>query len=368
MCEITRAPMMRSVSFATIGVVFAISTVFGSASSAKPPVNAAEHPENTTDSVGSNQRESLKTTVVAPTQWLTDLGAVAGGAKATGTVTLRNHGDSPISIRRVKASCSCTATSYPESAIPPGGIVEIQVEVEAPREPGQSLTPKVTILFEGDAAPPAEALLLIRSKPVVEAKVVDLAVSDTSMTLHVRLNSTDGHTFQAIHVPGWSQSDPANEFVVPVTLERDAEGRYSRRIGIRLDHSDQRLVEIALDESLERLSIESASSIEFKRQERLAILSARRLDGLPPGIEQRVNVYVPAWCEGSNPILEVTPSDAPEVRVVASAIDEEMLWLTLGITATHQTAPRGSMSIRILDQEIESRVRFRYRTATQDGS
>ena len=360
--------MMRSVSAATISCVFAILTVFGSDSSAKPPANAAEHPKNTTDSVESNQRESLKTSVVAPTQWLTDLGAVAGGAKATGTVTLRNHGDSPISIRRIKASCSCTATSYPESAIPPGGIVEIQVEVEAPREPGRSLTPKVTILFEGDAAPPAEALLLIRSEPVVEAKIVDLAVSESSITLHVRLNSTDGRTFQAIHVPGWSQPDPANEFVVPITLERDAEGRFSRRFGIRLNHPGQRLVEIPLDESMERHSIESASSIKFKRQERLAIQSARRLDGLRPGIEQRVDVYVPAWFEGSNPILEVMPPDAPEVRVVASAIDEEMLWLTLGITATHQTAPRGSMSIRILDQEIESRVRLRYRMATQDGS
>ena len=56
-----------------------------------------------------------------------DFGQKWAGEKAETTITLRNVGDAPLRIEKVKTSCGCTAASMKKKLLEPGESEEVKI-------------------------------------------------------------------------------------------------------------------------------------------------------------------------------------------------------------------------------------------------
>ena len=78
------------------------------------------------------------------------LGEIATGEESHGAVQLRNTGDSPLHVTRVKACCGATAELVP-MVLPPGGAAELAVTLK-PQFPG-ALEKSVQVISDDPANP-----------------------------------------------------------------------------------------------------------------------------------------------------------------------------------------------------------------------
>jgi hypothetical protein len=60
-----------------------------------------------------------------------DFGTIPQGKKLNHVFTLKNKGDSPLSITRTKSSCGCTVVSLPRKTIEPGGSVDLKTTFDS---------------------------------------------------------------------------------------------------------------------------------------------------------------------------------------------------------------------------------------------
>lgn len=87
--------------------------------------------------------------LVVPTEGIA-LGEIAAGEESRGSVQLRNAGDSPLHVTRVKACCGATAELAP-MVLPPGGAAELAVTLK-PQFPG-ALEKSVQVISDDPATP-----------------------------------------------------------------------------------------------------------------------------------------------------------------------------------------------------------------------
>ena len=78
------------------------------------------------------------------------LGEIAAGEEARGSVRLRNAGDAPLHVSRVKACCGAAAELSP-AVLPPGGAAELAVTLQ-PQFPGD-LDKSVQVISDDPANP-----------------------------------------------------------------------------------------------------------------------------------------------------------------------------------------------------------------------
>jgi ankyrin repeat protein len=74
-----------------------------------------------------------------------DLGLMQPGVPKTGIITLTNHGDKPVQIKKAIASCGCTTPNWPREAIGPGETAEIEITLKPSLKQGQKLNKRVTL-------------------------------------------------------------------------------------------------------------------------------------------------------------------------------------------------------------------------------
>ena len=128
-------------------------------------------------------------------------GAVAPGSSHTGSFTLLNTTQSPMTIRAAVPSCKCTAlTDIVGKSIPAGGSLKFDATMEVPLTPGVK-DATVQIVVEGLAKPltaklSAESVMPIRVDPAY----VDALKGKSMGTVAVR--SADGQPFRILSVDG----------------------------------------------------------------------------------------------------------------------------------------------------------------------
>ena len=80
--------------------------------------------------VGTQTQELLKQ-VITVTPSALDLGSFSTSEKGTGSVTLTNTGDVPVTLERAKASCGCTTSDFkPGTVLQPGETTDISVTMD----------------------------------------------------------------------------------------------------------------------------------------------------------------------------------------------------------------------------------------------
>lgn len=141
-------------------------------------------------------------------------GAVPPGSSHTGSFTLLNTTQSPMTIRAAVPSCKCTAlTDIVGKSIPAGGSLKFDATMEVPLTPGVK-DATVQIVVEGLPKPltaklSAESVMPIRVDPAY----VDALKGKSMGTVAVR--SADGKPFRILGVDGSAPQfvgfDPAGD-------------------------------------------------------------------------------------------------------------------------------------------------------------
>jgi ankyrin repeat protein len=81
--------------------------------------------------IAGTQSQELLKQVITITPSALDLGSFSTSEKGTGSVTLTNTGDTPVTLERAKASCGCTTSSFrPGTVLQPGETTEISVTMD----------------------------------------------------------------------------------------------------------------------------------------------------------------------------------------------------------------------------------------------
>lgn len=128
-------------------------------------------------------------------------GAVSPGSSHTGSFTLLNTTQAPLSVRAAVPSCKCTAlTDIVGKSIPAGGSLKFDVTMEVPLTPGVK-DATVQIVIEGLARPltaklSAESVMPIRVDPAY----VDALKGKSTGTVVAR--SADGKPFRVLGADG----------------------------------------------------------------------------------------------------------------------------------------------------------------------
>lgn len=79
-----------------------------------------------------------------------ELGELVIGTPGTGTLTITNASDAPITIEAIKAGCGCTTVSDPpKGPIAPGASFTVDVTLDPGTKPGVELVKPVHVLLAG---------------------------------------------------------------------------------------------------------------------------------------------------------------------------------------------------------------------------
>ncbi len=130
-----------------------------------------------------------------------DFGFVAPGADASGSVAIRNLGDTPVRITSVRPTCKCTALNNIQGrTIAPDDSVNLDVALEGRSVTGaRSASVKITFagsdqVFQVNIK--AEVARAVRANP----PIFNLATGETAG--HVVVESVDGRTFNVLAANG----------------------------------------------------------------------------------------------------------------------------------------------------------------------
>ncbi len=214
----------------------------GSRLSAQPPQSSRNDAVTTIDSISSSRSDRPRTPssdlmiVAEPT--VLDLGDMATGETKSGTVTLRNTGDRPMTVRDSTTSCGCTVANVPKGEqIAPGESVDVQVSLRGGNRPerlSKTVTfiideqPNVTVRVEGNAI----------AYVTVEPAIIN---PDQLPENQLTVSSHDGEPFliTAVHprIIENLPEEPATEHVLTVSWDRWEESGQPRRLLFTTDHS-----------------------------------------------------------------------------------------------------------------------------------
>ncbi|RME73214.1 MAG: DUF1573 domain-containing protein [Planctomycetota bacterium] len=251
-----------------------------------------------------------------------DFGKVVAGSVIERQFGFRNVGDAPLVIRRVKASCGCTAAVGTREPIPPGGSGRIEVRFESGDRRGlqqvqiyvtsndptqKDIGPYTSVLtLRGEIIslldilpltvyfPPAPAgkplQAEVRVLPTDRPAVAPLAVTTTSRFVHARTAPL--------------RSGKRTGFRLFVSIDPDApRGRIDERVHVRTDHPRQPEITIPVLGSLHGPITAFPDRIQ-----------------LPPNLERPEASVVLERVAGEGPIEVVALEAPPQLLAEAHAI------------------------------------------------
>lgn len=85
-----------------------------------------------------------------PATWTIDLGEVDPGFATTKTVTVRNPGNAPLTIKSWTTSCECTSVEGTPLTIAPGKSAELKVTTDTKHEPDFRGSLAIEVQLEAD--------------------------------------------------------------------------------------------------------------------------------------------------------------------------------------------------------------------------
>ncbi len=200
--------------------------------------NAVKTPRTIESANASTTQPAASTLTVTPTPL--DLGSIATGKYANGTVTLKNTGTEPIIISQCKTSCGCTSTNCPKGEqIGPGDSTDVEIKVTAGSR-ARTIKKTVTFLVEGQRPVSLPVSVNVVAYVTVDPQTIDPEkVPDGRMTIR----STDNQPFRIVSmsprlVEGFEETEEDIEHVVYLSWDRWKELGQNRRLVFNLDHPE----------------------------------------------------------------------------------------------------------------------------------
>ncbi len=175
---------------------------------------------------------------------LLDLGEIPTNSSRSGTVTLRNVSDRPVTVSTSRTSCGCTVANVPTGqAIQPGESVEVEVSLRASART-EVLSKTVTFMFEEQdplqMTVRGQAIAFVTLEPSV------LTPGD-SRNETVKIRSADGEPFRitSMHPPiarDFATDEPQSEYELEISWDQWEEHNRSRRVLFYVDHPKTSMV------------------------------------------------------------------------------------------------------------------------------
>ncbi|TVQ52941.1 MAG: DUF1573 domain-containing protein, partial [Phycisphaerales bacterium] len=175
---------------------------------------------------------------------LLDLGEIPTNSSKSGTVTLRNVSDRPVTVSTSRTSCGCTVANVPTGeAIQPGESVEVEVSLRASART-EVLNKTVTFMFEEQdplqMTVRGQAIAFVTIEPSV------LTPGD-SQSKTVKIRSADGEPFRitSMHPPiarDFASDEPQSEYELEISWDQWEEHNRSRRVLFYVDHPKTSMV------------------------------------------------------------------------------------------------------------------------------
>ena len=127
---------------------------------------------------------------------LVDFGVVQSKSVARGTFDVTNTGKSAVVIRRVVASCGCTAAIADRTTIDPGRHATVHVELKLNAVSKGRVQKRVSVIFENEVAPAQVALVaLVRDTVRVEPPVLNV---DSTAAESLKITALDRKPFAIV--------------------------------------------------------------------------------------------------------------------------------------------------------------------------
>jgi len=169
-----------------------------------------------------------------------DLGEMSADIAKTGTVTLVNTTDQPVTITKAIPGCGCTTLGWPKEPIPPGGSADIDVTLKPGAKQGVKLRKRVTFQIEGYQSQILQVVGDVAEYVSIEPAIVPARLEEAAMSDSIVLTSVDGTPFSITgvrpDVVGEYSRDAAMEHTIQIDWNAwETEGR-PVKVSFLLDH------------------------------------------------------------------------------------------------------------------------------------
>ena len=164
---------------------------------AKPDFNldtsALKDVSKTKKDKSNNQTEELAEQVVTLTPATLDLGQFSTSEKGSGSVTLTNTSDSPVTIERAKASCGCTTSDFKQGTVlQPGETTDVSVTMNGK---GRARKMSKTVTFTISGFPPLRLPVVAETIAYVALDKDPITIAEDDGISTITLSSVDNQPF-----------------------------------------------------------------------------------------------------------------------------------------------------------------------------
>ena len=180
---------------------------------------------------------ALKDQVIVAIPETLDLGKFSTSEKGTGTVSLKNTGDEPVTITRAKASCGCTTSDFKNGTVlQPGESTDISVTMDGK---GRARKMSKTVTFTIDGYPAVRLPVIAETISYVTLDIDPITINEEIGTTIVTLTSLDEQPFKITSIlPAIAELPAEASATQELVLDWDAFWDVVRttKVTIRLDH------------------------------------------------------------------------------------------------------------------------------------
>ncbi len=205
---------------------------------ARQALREANIKDNTVSRTPTTQPAVADSTLsVEPTRL--NLGNIATGKFARGSVKITNTGTEPITISQCKTSCGCTSTNCPKGeTLSPGQTEEVEIQITAGTR-ARTISKTVTFLVDGQRPVTLPVTVDVIAYVTLNPQTIDPDVNTDGKLI---LTATDNQPFRIISanppvIEAWADVE-AVEHQVYVSWDKWREQGQGRRLTINVDHPE----------------------------------------------------------------------------------------------------------------------------------
>ncbi len=200
-------------------------------------LSSSSTPKKKQEPVEREEPVALRDQVVVATPETLDLGSFSTSEKGSGTVSLKNMGDEPVTITRAKASCGCTTSDFKNGTVlQPGESTAITVTMNGK---GRARKMSKTVTFTIDGYPALRLPVVAETISYVSLDNDPIEINEETGTTIVMLSSVDEQPFRVTSIiPAIAELPQDASATQELIIDWDAfwDVVSTTKITIRLDH------------------------------------------------------------------------------------------------------------------------------------
>ncbi len=176
--------------------------------------------------------------VVTVTPTTLDLGSFSTSEKGTGSVTLTNTGDKPVTLERAKASCGCTTSDFQNGTVlQPGEATDVSVTMNGK---GRARKMSKTVTFTIKDYPPIRLPVVAETVSYVTIDKDPITIEDDYGMETITLTAIDEQPFVVTSIlPAIAEelsTEPATSHEIKLDWKAFWDVVQTTKVTVRLDH------------------------------------------------------------------------------------------------------------------------------------